>query len=98
MTKPHASFPPPSLWPIPVLASPRAADLLCRQKRSIMRRRPRPWLATLAGDLTPRPKTEVQMPAFNDSRPKRLRLLPFTRYRSLPVVPEAGARRRQIQG
>ena len=29
------------------------------------------------------------MPAFNDSRPKRLRLLPFTRYRSLPFeIPE----------
>ena len=64
----------------------------------IIEERPRLVFAPRGGDLTPRPKTEVQMPAFNDSRPKRLRLLPFTRYRSLPVVPEAGARRRQIQG
>ena len=40
-------------WPLPVLASPGAADLLCRPNESTMRRRPRPWLATSGGDLPP---------------------------------------------
>jgi hypothetical protein len=48
---PHASPFANPLAP-PVLATPGAADLLCRQNESTMRRRPRPWLATSGGDLT----------------------------------------------
>jgi hypothetical protein len=61
----------------------RAADLLYRKKRSTMAGRPRPWLATLAGDLTHAPSQEVHMPAIDSTGAVRLRHPPIPFFRSV---------------
>ena len=48
--------------------------------------RPRLVFAPRGGDLTPRPETEVPMPALNGSRPQRLRHPP-PGARPLPGAP-----------
>ena len=57
--------------------------LPCQENGSTMKGRPRFVVATRGGDLTPRPVTEVQMPAIDGSRPQRLRH---------PIPPSHGAR------
>lgn len=48
-----------------------------------MKRRPRPWLAALAGDLTHVPKSEVHMPAVDSTGAVRLRHPPIPFFRSV---------------
>ena len=44
---------------------PGQARYMRRPERGMIEIRPRPWLATLAGDLTCQPSTEVNMPMTN---------------------------------
>jgi hypothetical protein len=61
----------------------RAADLLCRSIGATIQGRPRPWLATLAGDLTHAPSQEVHMPAIDSTGAVRLRHPPIPFFRSV---------------
>ena len=61
----------------------------CQENGSTMKGRPRLVVATRGGDLTPRPVTEVPMPAIDGSRPQRLRhpIPPYPGARPLPGAP-----------